>query len=86
MPNENEPAESNDKPRSTLLTTMGVVLILLSGLCFFTLLSVPLFPLATGQRAMLGGVLFIGVQAFWWIGVALVGPAAVNKARDFFRR
>lgn len=86
MPDENKPAEPIHKPRSTWLTTMGVVLILLSGLCFFTLLSVPLFPLANREKAILGGVLFIGVQAFWWIGVALVGPAAVNKARTLFRR
>ena len=86
MTDENEPSESAKKPRSTLLATIGVVLILLSGFCFFTLLSVPLFPLATAEKGMLGGALFIGVQAFWWIGIALVGPAAVDRVRDLFRR
>lgn len=86
MSDENESVESNAKPRSTLLMMIGVVLILLSGFCFFAMLSVPLFPLATAEKGMLGGGLFIGVQAFWWIGVALVGPAAVKKVRDVFHR
>ncbi len=72
--------------KSSLLTTVGIVLVLLSGVCFFTLLAVPFFSLSAAKKGMLGGALFVGVQTFWWVGVALMGPAAAKRVRAFFRR
>lgn len=83
---EIEDPEPTEKRRGKWLTTIGIALILLSGVCFFTMLSVPLFSLSAAQKGMLGGALFLGVQAFWWIGVALLGPSAINKFRSLVRR
>ncbi|MEO1615610.1 MAG: transporter suffix domain-containing protein [Planctomycetota bacterium] len=76
----------NGKRRSKWMTLTGVALILLSGACFFALPAVPLMPLSTAQKGVLGGALFIGVQAFWWIGVALIGPTAIQQFQKWFRR
>ncbi|MEM7601758.1 MAG: hypothetical protein AAF357_10130 [Verrucomicrobiota bacterium] len=73
-------------PKSWLFG-LGVFLILLSGLCFFTMLSVPFLPVDDeGKKAMLGGGLFVGMQATWWTGAAFVGPTAVRKMSDWFKR
>lgn len=78
--------ERQQQPRGGILTAVGVVLVLLSGVCFFTMLAVPLMSLTNAQKGMLGGALFIGVQACWWIGVALMGPAAIKKVKAIFDR
>ena len=50
------------------------------------MLSVPFFPIGDGKKAMLGGGLFVGMQVAWWTGAACVGPAAVKKMSDWFKR
>ncbi|MCG8601251.1 MAG: hypothetical protein MI807_14005 [Verrucomicrobiales bacterium] len=81
-----KPSEDKTGKRKPWLFRLGVGLILLSGVCFFTMLSVPFFPLGDGQKAMLGGGLFIGMQISWWVGAACVGPAAVKKMSSWFKR
>ena len=80
--------DSKTEPRrpKPWLFRLGVLLILLSGVCFFTMLSVPFFPLSDGRKAMLGGGLFVGMQVTWWTGAACVGPAAVKKMSGWFKR
>lgn len=80
--------DSEAEPRcpKPWLFRLGIVLILLSGVCFFTMLSVPFFPLSDGKKAMLGGGLFVGMQVTWWTGAACVGPAAVKKMSGWFKR
>lgn len=74
------------QPTKTIWRNTGIGLILLSGVFFFTMLSVPWFPLTNGQKAMVAGGLFVGVQVSWWVGAALAGPAVVKVVRSLFRR
>ena len=80
------PDPKEEKQTKPWLFRLGVILILLSGVCFFTMLSVPFFPISDGKKAMLGGGLFIGMQATWWTGATCVGPAAVKKMSGWFKR
>jgi hypothetical protein len=61
-------------------------LILLSGVFFFLMLSVPFFPISDGKKALWGGSLFVGMQIAWWTGAACIGPAAVKKLGARFKR
>lgn len=58
---------------------MGIVLILLSGVLWFSLFAIPFLPLTVGQRAALAGTAFVGVQIAWWCGAALAGPQTVAR-------
>ncbi len=83
-----DPPASDKKTRTPKpwLFRLGVCLILLSGVCFFSMLSVPFLSISDGQKAMLGGGLFVGMQITWWAGAACVGPAAVKKLSAWFKR
>ncbi|MFK7766249.1 MAG: hypothetical protein AB8B55_03320 [Mariniblastus sp.] len=59
----------------------GVFLMLLSGVFFFTMLSVPWFPISRSLQLILGTGLFICVQVAWWAGVALAGSGALAFLR-----
>ncbi len=50
------------------------------------MLSIPFFSISEGQKALLGGGLFIGMQIAWWTGAACIGPAAVKKMGAWFKR
>lgn len=65
---------------------IGVMLILLSGVLWFSLFAIPFLPLTIGQKATLASVDFVAVQIAWWIGAALAGPKLVARLRSFFRR
>ncbi len=82
----NEDGDDANRGPARWMQTLGVVLILLSGVCFFTMLSVPWFPLSTGQKSGLAAGLFVGVQVFWWVGAAMVGPAAFRRIKLLFAR
>ena len=63
-----------------------MVLILLSGVLWFSLFVVPFLPLTVGQKAGLAGAMFVGVQVAWWSGAALVGPRTIERMRSWWRR
>lgn len=85
--NSPPPELGEDSQRSKpWLFRLGIVFILLSGVCFFSMLSVPFLSLSDGRKAALGGGLFIGMQVAWWTGAACVGPAAVKKISRWFQR
>ena len=65
---------------------IGVMLILLSGVLWFSLFAIPFLPLTIGQKAAIGGANFVAVQIAWWLGVALAGPKLVARLRSRFRR
>lgn len=65
---------------------MGVVLILLSGVLWFSLFAIPFLPLTVAQKAGLASAVFLGVQIAWWGGAALVGPQAVARLKSWFSR
>lgn len=65
---------------------IGVILILLSGVLWFSLFAIPFLPLTVGQKAAIAGADFIAVQIAWWIGAALAGPKLVAKLKSRFRR
>ena len=65
---------------------LGIVLILISGVLWFSLFAIPFLPLTTGKKALLAGVVFGGVQVAWWAGAALAGPRVAGMIRSLFRR
>jgi hypothetical protein len=65
---------------------IGVMLILLSGVLWFSLFAIPFLPLTIGQKAAIGGADFVAVQIAWWLGAALAGPKLVARLRSRFRR
>ena len=65
---------------------IGFSLILLSGVFFFSMLSVPWLPIDSRYKVILGGALFVGVQIAWWIGAALAGQAAIGAMFSWFWR
>jgi hypothetical protein len=78
-------AASERSPRPILIR-LGVALILVSGVLWFSLFAIPFLPLTVGQKTGLGAVVFAGVQIAWWSGAALAGPAVVKKLMGRFRR
>ena len=64
---------------------LGIALILLSGVLWFSLFAIPFLPLTNGQKAMLAGATFLGVQAAWWDGAALAGPRVVRQVTGWMR-
>ena len=88
MPDEDEleiPTARSQQARP-LLITIGVILILLSGFFFFTMLAVPWFPLTLTQKGLVGGGLYALAQVSWWVGVAMVGPTAINRIKQKFSK
>ena len=73
------------RDRSRVAARVGVVLILLSGVLWFSLFAIPFLRLTVGQKAGLAGVLFAGVQIAWWSGAALVGPKTAERMRSWWR-
>ncbi len=65
---------------------LGIAMIVLSGVLWFSLFAVPFLPLSLGNRTALAGALFVGVQIAWWGGAALVGPALARKIKAMFKR
>ncbi len=60
--------------------------MLLSCVLWFSLFAIPFLPFKTSNKALLGGAIFIAVQANWWIGAALAGPRVVGKVTGWIRR
>jgi len=65
---------------------IGVALILLSGMLWFSLFAIPFLPLTVGQKAALAGAVFVGVQIAWWSGAALVGPQTITRLKSWCGR
>ena len=80
-------ADSNENaPQSRGRFRLGVALIVLSGILWFSLFAIPFLPMTVAGKASLGTAVFVGVQIAWWAGAALVGPEAVNKMKSWFKR
>jgi len=72
------------KPKPAWMQKLGVALILLSGVFFFTMVSVPWMSIDSSTKVYVGGTLFVCVQVAWWVGAALVGPAAFAAMKTWF--
>ena len=82
MPHSSPPLTSDrlrgrDKGRTA--ARIGIVLILLSGMLWFSLFAIPFLPLTVGQKAVLAAAMFVGVQIAWWSGAMLVGPQTIAR-------
>ena len=84
--NDESTQPANERPRRPAMIRLGIALILLSGVFWFSIFAVPFLPLTVAQKTALGGGLFVAVQIAWWSGAALAGPAVVGKITDRFRR
>lgn len=78
--------EEPSDQRSNRLAKLGVALILISGLLWAPLPLIPFLSITTTHKAVLAGVLFVGVQIAWWTGAALAGPEVVRKIRNWIRK
>ena len=71
---------------SGLLGRVGILLILLSGVLWFSLFAIPFLPLTLGQKAGSAGAVFASVQIAWWTGAAFLGPQAVARLKSWYGR
>lgn len=74
------------RKKTNVRVVIGCSLILLSGVFFFSMLSVPWLQIDSRNKVIFGTALFVGVQVSWWLGAALVGPAAIGTMFSWFRR
>lgn len=83
-----EPTKHEQPPEPTngRYTRIGIILILLSGVFWFSLFAIPFLPLSVANKALVGGALFIGLQIAWWSGAALAGPRVVGKIKSVMHR
>lgn len=81
-----ETVDETPAARAGLRTRVGIGLILLSGVLWFSLFAIPFLPMTIAGKGLLAAILFAGVQVAWWSGAALAGPATVGKIRGWFRR
>ena len=82
----NGTGQSQEASRSKAIARIGIVLILLSGLLWFSLFAIPFLPLTVVQKATLAGGVFVGVQVAWWSGAAMAGPQAVAKLKSWRKK
>ena len=61
--------------------TIGIILIILSGILFGLIFVVPFFPISLAQKGIFISVLVIGMEITWWVGVALLGKQLITKYR-----
>jgi hypothetical protein len=78
------PLRSRDKSR--IAARVGIGLILISGVLWFSLVAILFLPLTGGQKTALAGAVFVGVQIAWWSGAALAGPQTVSRLKSWFHR
>ncbi|MGZ0170934.1 MAG: transporter suffix domain-containing protein [Planctomycetales bacterium] len=92
MTNRDPPPDRSDDqavPEQGIGSTaarIGVMLILLSGVLWFSLFAIPFLPLTIGQKAAIAGADFVAVQIAWWIGAAMAGSKLVARLKSRFRR
>jgi hypothetical protein len=89
MTDQNSPRDSESEGEPVAggtVAKIGIGLILLSGVLWFSLFAIPFLPLTIGQKAALAGADFVGVQIAWWVGAALAGPKLVAKLKSWFKR
>jgi hypothetical protein len=86
MPDGPPPPTSDHRhAKSGPAARIGIVLILLSGVFWFSLFAIPFLPMTVGHKAALAGALFIAVQIAWWSGAVLLGPQAIARLKSRFR-
>lgn len=73
-------------PASSRRSRLGIMLIVLSGVFWFSIFAVPFAPLTIGQKSIFAGGLFAAVQVSWWTGAALAGPQVVGVIKGWFAR
>ena len=64
-----------------LSTTIGIILIILSGILFGLIFVVPFFPVSLAQKGIFLSILVIGMEITWWVGVALLGKQLITRYR-----
>ena len=82
-------SSSNEKPQQAkrnVRIRIGIALILISGVLWFSLFAIPFLPLTVVEKSMLAGAMFVGVQIAWWSGAALAGPTVAGRITQWFRR
>lgn len=86
MTESNTDDAATETPPRPVCVRIGVVLIVASGILWFSLFVIPFLPLTLAQKTVLGVAIFAGVQVAWWGGVALAGPGVVKKLTAWYQR
>ena len=74
------------------LTIFAIVLVILSGVFYASLLAVPFLPFSAIGRGGIATALVIAGEASFWIGAAILGKQVIDRYRiylnpiNWFRR
>lgn len=74
------------RDKGKTVARIGVGLIFLSCVLWFSLFVIPFLPLTDVQRVVTIGAVLVGVQFAWWSGAAIVGPQAIAKLWSWCRK
>ena len=69
-------------PRVGRWTRIGLIVLAISMVFWASLLVIPLLPLSTDRKALLGGIVFILAEITFWGGAILAGKETVQKYQD----
>jgi len=78
-----ESVEVKSKDKGKIFKIIGYSLIALSGIAFFAMLLVPLFPFETKTKAILAGVLLVIMEASFWLAIPFLGKEIVNAIKKY---
>lgn len=79
----NEQFRVHDTQKSGTVVKIAVGLVVVSTILFGLIFLVPFMPLSLAVKAMLVPVLVVLTELFWWVGILLVGKAAVNRYKKY---
>jgi hypothetical protein len=74
--------DPNPAPRIGRWTRIGLIILAISMGFWASLLVVPILPLSTGKKAILGGIVFVLAEVTFWGGAILAGKETVQKYQD----
>ena len=75
-------SDPNPAPRIGRWTRIGLIVLAISMVFWASLLVIPLLPLSTARKALLGGIVFILAEITFWGGAILAGKETVQKYQD----
>ena len=71
--------------KKNLKIKIGIILISISVILFFTLFAMPFFPFETKLKITLSTILIIFGETIFWIGTVLIGKEVWNKYKSYLK-
>ena len=76
-------APQTETRRPSLISRIGLAILVLSLVFWAFFLVIPFLPLSTGRKAAVGGVNFIIAEATFWLGAVLAGKEIVTRFKTW---